>query len=365
MFTLPVDDEIVLRLHDDFRVGEFYALIDRNREHLGRFLEWTVYHQSVENTRSYVRMERRAFAAGNAIAARIYAGDQVVGSMALTLVNADWKIGEIGYWLGAEYSGRGYVTRAARSLLDYGFGVLGLHKIVLRAIRSNTRSLEVARRLGLHYQGIVASERLLYGTYHDYEVYYALASDWQLPATRHEFACRLTSDLELRILEPRHAVDLYRLTDANRGYLRQWLPWLDGTTSAQDTRSFIEAGLRQYGNHDGLQLGIWYQGQLCGAVGYHFWDPAARKTEIGYWLSQSHSGKGIMTRSVAALIDYAFDVIGMHRIEIPCAVENQRSCAIPQRLGFTHEGVLRSAEWLYDHYVDWNMYALLRHEWKR
>jgi ribosomal-protein-serine acetyltransferase len=365
MFTLPVEDQIVLRLHDDFRLGDFYALIDRNREHLGRFLEWTEHHQSAENTRSYVQMERRAFAAGNAIVTRIYDGDQVIGSVGLTLTNPDWKIGEIGYWLGAEYSGRGYVTRAARTLLDYGFGVLGLHKIVLRAIRSNTHSIEVARRLGLYYQGSEVKGRLLYGVYHDYEVYYALASDWHLPEVRHEFACRPANGLELRILEPRHAAELYHLTEANRTYLREWLPWLDGTTSVQDSRGFIESGLRQYGNHDGLQLGIWYRGVLCGAIGYHFWDFVAGKTEIGYWLAQSHTGKGIMTRSVAALIDYAFDVLGMHRIEIPCAVHNQRSCAIPQRLGFTHEGVLRSAEWLYDHYVDWNMYALLRHEWKR
>jgi ribosomal-protein-serine acetyltransferase len=45
---------------------------------------------------------------------------------------------------------------------------------------------------------------------------------------------------------------------------------------------------------------------------------------------------------------------------IACGVENKRSQAIPQRLGFTHEGTARQAEWLYDHFVDHQIYSLLR-----
>jgi ribosomal-protein-serine acetyltransferase len=52
-----------------------------------------------------------------------------------------------------------------------------------------------------------------------------------------------------------------------------------------------------------------------------------------------------------------------NRVVIACASKNQRSRAIPERLGFTHEGVAREAEWLYDRFVDSEIYALLNREW--
>ena len=66
-----------------------------------------------------------------------------------------------------------------------------------------------------------------------------------------------------------------------------------------------------------------------------------------------------MTRSCRALIDHAFSTLGLHRVVIRCAVENHRSRAIPERLGFTLEGIERESQWLYDHFVDLAIYALL------
>jgi ribosomal-protein-serine acetyltransferase len=51
-------------------------------------------------------------------------------------------------------------------------------------------------------------------------------------------------------------------------------------------------------------------------------------------------------------------------VEIGCAPGNRKSCAIPERLGFTREGVLRQREWLYDHFVDHVVYGILAEEWR-
>lgn len=67
-----------------------------------------------------------------------------------------------------------------------------------------------------------------------------------------------------------------------------------------------------------------------------------------------------MTASCRALINRAFGELDLHRVMILCATENRRSRAIPERLGFTLEGVAREAEWLYDHFVDLAIYGLLR-----
>lgn len=178
------------------------------------------------------------------------------------------------------------------------------------------------------------------------------------------FVWRLDAETELRLLEERHAVDLYALTDQNREHLRQWLPWVDATSSVDATRRFIQNGLKQYAAHRGFQAGIWYQGQLAGVVGYHKIDWHNRKTSIGYWLSASFQGKGIMTKACRALIDHAFHELMLNRIEIRCAAKNQKSRGIPERLGFSQEGISRQAEWLYNHYVDHVIYAILANDWQ-
>jgi ribosomal-protein-serine acetyltransferase len=67
-----------------------------------------------------------------------------------------------------------------------------------------------------------------------------------------------------------------------------------------------------------------------------------------------------MSASCRAVIAHGFGALGLHRVSIRCAVENRRSRAIPERLGFTFEGVARGSEWLYDHFVDHAIYGLLR-----
>ncbi len=70
-----------------------------------------------------------------------------------------------------------------------------------------------------------------------------------------------------------------------------------------------------------------------------------------------------MTRACKAIIDHTFKDLGLHRVEIRCAAENFKSQAIPERLGFAREGVIRQAEWLYDHFEDHVVYGLLAPEW--
>ena len=72
-----------------------------------------------------------------------------------------------------------------------------------------------------------------------------------------------------------------------------------------------------------------------------------------------------MTRSCRALIDYGFKDLGLNRIVIWMTPDNDRSMAIPVRLGFRREGVEREAQWLNDHYVDIVVYSMLRSEWLR
>lgn len=181
----------------------------------------------------------------------------------------------------------------------------------------------------------------------------------------HMLPHRISPDLSLEVLELRHANDLYRLTDANREHLRQWLPWVDDMKSVNDTRAFIQTTRRQLLGNNGFQTVVRYRGELVGAVGHHGVNWNNRCTSIGYWLARDAQGEGIMTQSCRVYLEHAFTELAIHRVEIRCAVANSRSRAIPERLGFRSEGVVRDAEWLYDHFVDHVIYGLLAPEWKQ
>lgn len=169
--------------------------------------------------------------------------------------------------------------------------------------------------------------------------------------------------LYLKSLELREAEPLMLLVDANRSYLRRWLPWLDVTKNIDEMITFVESALRQDASGLGFQAGIWYGGELAGIIGYHHLEWANRSTCLGYWLAERYQGHGIMTKVCRSMVEYAFDDWRLNRVEIRCAMENLRSRAIPERLGFKPEGVLREAEWLYDHYVDHVVYGMLAKHW--
>lgn len=180
---------------------------------------------------------------------------------------------------------------------------------------------------------------------------------------KRNFAFSIGDGLELALFDLRHADELFLLTHRNRSHLYEWLTWVDDIRTADDTRAWIKKALQQFADNDGFQLGIWADGVLVGCIGYHFWDWPDRKTEIGYWLGADYQGRGIITRACAALVTFAFQELGLNRVEIQCATDNARSRAVPERLGFSLDGILRHDVWARGRPIDHAVYSILRDEW--
>ncbi len=172
-------------------------------------------------------------------------------------------------------------------------------------------------------------------------------------------------ETQLRLHEERFAGEYFALIDRNRAYLQKWMPWAAFENSLEDIKAYMKHTLLQFANNEGLQTGIWYQNRLVGSIGYPSLDWADHKTEIGYWIDASMQGKGLVTKACKTLVTYAFEQYHLNKVEIHCATGNTRSCAIPERLGFTQEGVIRQAEWCVDHYNDIGVYGMLASEWSR
>jgi ribosomal-protein-serine acetyltransferase len=174
----------------------------------------------------------------------------------------------------------------------------------------------------------------------------------------------LPSGHHLRPVEEGDAEELHALIDANRAHLARWLVWAEPQTLAQ-TREFLARAQRQRAANDGFQAAIIAGGRIVGMVGFHGIDWSNRATSVGYWLDRAAQGTGTMTEAVGAMVDHAFAAWGLNRVEIRLDVENVRSRALVERLGFTREGVLRQALWVAGEFRDDAVYAMLAADWRR
>lgn len=167
----------------------------------------------------------------------------------------------------------------------------------------------------------------------------------------------------LRTWRMSDAPALYQCVDQNRMRLRQWMPWLDITQSVQQLGPFLQSCLDGYETGGCFRVGIWVKNEIGGVVSLEEINMMHRTAKIGYWISEEHQGKGLMTDSVRSLIQYALEERGLKTLGIRAATGNRRSRAVAERVGMKFEGTLRQQEWLYDHYVDHAAYTLLSSEW--
>ncbi|MGO4272197.1 GNAT family N-acetyltransferase [Paenibacillus sp. TAF58] len=178
------------------------------------------------------------------------------------------------------------------------------------------------------------------------------------------FTCKISDELELKLLEVRHADALFHLVDQNRAYLAKWFPWADQTTKVENTRAFIESELNRFAKNNGIYCGIFYQNEIVGCISLHDIEWGNKKTSIGYWLAEGYQGKGIMTDSCRCIVSYALNELKLNRIEIRARTDNFKSRAVPVRLKFKHEGTIRQAEFSNNTFHDHEVYGILAEEWE-
>ncbi len=169
----------------------------------------------------------------------------------------------------------------------------------------------------------------------------------------------INADLFLKEVEFSDAKAIFETINNQRTYLRKWLPFVDYTREIEDSIQFIKA----VKDNEEAVFVLNYQNSFVGLIGFRATDMSNKKTEIGYWLSEPFQKKGIVTNAVKALIEYAFNELDMNRIEINCAVGNETSKHIPQKLGFILEGLEREGELLSDGlFVNLERYSLLKND---
>ncbi len=172
---------------------------------------------------------------------------------------------------------------------------------------------------------------------------------------------RVNADITLRSPALEDAALLFELIGANREHLGRWIPPLGAIGSVEEERRWITDRLEESDKQQPFL--ILYRGAVVGGVGLSPPTPDDA-ADVGYWLVEDHQGRGIVTRSVTAVLDHAFGERGLNRVRIRAAVENRRSRAIPEHLGFRLEGIERQGAKVADGYADMAVYSMLAAEWR-
>ena len=165
------------------------------------------------------------------------------------------------------------------------------------------------------------------------------------------------ADLELHVLELKDAPRLDALSKACDSFKDEWL--YKGTAQV-----FITEMLARFAANQGFWAGVWVGGEMVGVIGLNNVDNWTRSASFDYMLAASARGKGYMTRAAKALLTYAFDELQLNRIQIANDTRNVKSAAIPERNGFTKEGITRQTIFYGDEFGDTCIYAMLADEWK-
>lgn len=105
-------------------------------------------------------------------------------------------------------------------------------------------------------------------------------------------------------------------------------------------------------------------GKMIGRIRYSYWDTNNDRAEIGYYLNEEYWGKGIMPEALKKVIEFGFTKMALHRIELRCSVENQRSTKVIEKAGLTYEGIQREVQLQKGEYKDKKLFSILKQEYE-
>jgi hypothetical protein len=157
------------------------------------------------------------------------------------------------------------------------------------------------------------------------------------------------------------AKHMFNCVDKNRNRLREFLPWVDLTKSVTDTSNYIKQTEKEWEDCTEFDFGLFRASDdaYIGNFGVHTIAWQHNRCELGYWIAGEFEGQGFVTDAVKT-IERALFKAGFNRIEVRCSSQNERSSKVPERCGYTLEGVLRKNYFINGVYHDTKVYSKLR-----
>lgn len=178
--NIQIDDNLKLELLNEAHAGELFALTDKNRKYLKKWLPWVDGTQTVKDTLSFITGSKKQFRKNQSLQFAIKYENKLCGMIGLVLIDNMNRKAEIGYWLASKYTGKGIMTKASKSLIKHCFDKLKLNRIFIRCAPGNGRSIGIPERLNFTKEGMLRHDTVLNGRFEDSIIFSLLKDDWKL-----------------------------------------------------------------------------------------------------------------------------------------------------------------------------------------
>lgn len=183
MFQIQVNDRTFLRVLSLRDAEMLFQLTDQSRAYLKEWLPWIDQTKTIEDSKTFITTSLLGMDKRQSITTGIFYDHELIGVVGFNRLDHANKVGSIGYWLGEEYQGKGIMTKAVESLIDYGFHELQLNRIEIACATENKKSQYIPKRLHFTEEACVREAEWLYDRFVDHYVYTMLASEWQTLST--------------------------------------------------------------------------------------------------------------------------------------------------------------------------------------
>ncbi len=167
-----------------------------------------------------------------------------------------------------------------------------------------------------------------------------------------------TERLTIAPMSLRYVDDLWASIRVSAREIGEWMSWGIDPTKEQ-TRAFADSSAKAWEMGVEWNWALLLEGRPVGGIGIGQYVPLIKCGQLGYWLRSDLAGRGLVTEAGAAVVEYAFGELGLHRLELHAAPENKASIAVARKLGFRHEGLLRHGSHARRGWHDVNVYGLL------
>ena len=178
-FRLTVDDDVELRVMAESDAGDFHRLNSTDNGGMKQWLPARDTERTLEETRDFIAQLRAGVAEDKGIAVGIWHRGNLAGFLDAQRIKWSHRKTELGFWLGTSFEGNGIMTRSCRKLIDHNFREFDLNRVEMECATGNTRSRQVAERLGFIQEGTMRQAAWLNDVFVVYAFYGLLAEDWK------------------------------------------------------------------------------------------------------------------------------------------------------------------------------------------
>ncbi|BFM19254.1 GNAT family protein [Gilvimarinus japonicus] len=156
-----------------------FTVVDTNRHYLRTWMSWVEDTTTPADSEIFLQCITQQFAKGLSQHFAIFSEGQLCGVCGFNKLDTKNKIGTIGYWLIAPFTGNGIMTQCVSTLLNIGFYERNLHKIEIHCAEHNHKSRAIPERLGFLHEATLRDCEWLYDRYEDHAVYTLLSSEYR------------------------------------------------------------------------------------------------------------------------------------------------------------------------------------------